>query len=399
MARLRVQGLVLMIFLLAWTGVVSAQNVQTSGEGVSIHGFIDATAFLQNQNFTFGNGQNAEFPVPPETKTDRWFLDGDVRNTRLTLGFNPTKLDDNNKVAATLEADFFGGFNGTGGFSNAQATPRLRLAFVDLIRGKTTYRVGQGWAPLFGNVPASYSHLAFPIGYGATGFVGWRFPGVFIYHDMTPAGSAVSSKFTFAVMRNTWSAPGNIIDSGSAGPASTLPQVEGRFDWSGKTRTGTWGTYVVGHWDKKDLSGAGTKSAKDSLSAWAGEVGAKVASGAFSVQGNAYTGKAIGQQFGQISQFGDIKSWGLWAQGGYAFNKKWSGYLFYGMEKPNKDNVIAAKATRVKEQLLVPSLMFNLGSYGFNVEWLHSKLTTAAATGVETGTKGDQLAASVIYKF
>jgi hypothetical protein len=49
--------------------------------------------------------------------------------------------------------------------------------------------------------------------------------------------------------------------------------------------------------------------------------------------------------------------------------------------------------------MFVPSLMYTAGPYGFNVEWLHSQLTTVAASRAETKTKGDQLAASVIYKF
>ena len=48
---------ILMVFLLAFAGVASAQNVSTNPEGLTFHGFIDATAFLQNQSFTFGNGQ------------------------------------------------------------------------------------------------------------------------------------------------------------------------------------------------------------------------------------------------------------------------------------------------------------------------------------------------------
>ena len=63
---------------------------------------------------------------------------------------------------------------------------RVRFAFVDLSNGRTTIRVGQFWAPLFGEVPVSLTHLAFPLGYGATGMVGRRYPGVFLYHDLTP---------------------------------------------------------------------------------------------------------------------------------------------------------------------------------------------------------------------
>lgn len=397
MARLRVLTSVLAVVLLALAGVASAQNVSSSGEGVTIHGFINASAFLQNQNFTFGNGQNAEFPLPPETKTDRWFLDGDVRNTRVTLGFSGPKLDNGMKVNATLEGDFFGGFNGTGGFSNAQAIPRLRLAYVDLVSGKTTFRIGQAWSPMFGNVGLSYTHIAFPLGYGATGMGGWRFPGLYIYHDISS-----SSKFTLGVFRNTWNAPQDVTNSQSAGQASTLPQVEARFDLNGKSGAGTWNTYVVGHVDKKDLSGAGAKAANDSLTGWAGEFGAKLTTGPAMLQGNVWFGKAFGQQFGQISQFGDIKSWGAWAQGSYNFTKRWSGNLFLGMEKPKKSDVMASAAAnnRIKDVIVVPSVIYNQGPYGFSLEWFHGDLTTVAKpSGAESKTKGDQLAASVIYKF
>jgi hypothetical protein len=394
MARIRLSAGVLIVFLLAWATVASAQNVSTSPEGLTFHGFIDATAFFQNQNFTFGNGQNAEFPVPPQAKTDRWFLDGDVRNTRLTLGFNGPKLDNGIKLNATIEGDFFGGFNGTGAFSNAQETPRLRLAYIDLVRNHTTIRIGQLWAPLFGTVASSYSHIAFPLGYGAAGDVGWRFPGVELIQEMSP-----TTKLTVALLRNTWNAPGDLTNSQSAGQASTLPQAEGRFDWTGKSGTTSWNAYVVGHVDKKDLSGAGVKAANDSLTGWAAEFGGKVTSGPAVFQGNIYDGKAIGQQFGQLAQFGNIKSIGAWVQAGYNVNKNWSAYIFAGGEKPKKSEVIAAKQTRVKNVMLAPSLMYNNGPYGFNVEWLHDRLTTAAASGAETNTNGDQFAISAIFKF
>ena len=394
MARKRFPAIAVVFLLLAWGEVVSAQNVTTGGEGLSIKGFVNASAFFQNQSFTFGNGQNAEFPNPPQTRTDRWILDGDVRNTRLTLGWTGPKLEGDLKVGATVEFDFFGGFNGTGGFSNAQEIPRMRLGYVDFIKGKTTIRIGQGWAPLFGTTAVSLSHIAFPLGYGAAGDIGWRFPGIFVYRDLSP-----SAKVTVALMRNAWNGPGNNIDSGSAGPASTLPQVEARLDLNGKKGTNTWNTYFVGHVDKKDLSGANAKASNDSLTGWAVEAGGKLTAGAFMIQGNVFDGKAIGQQFGQLAQFGDIKSFGAWAQGGFNINKKWAAYLFAGSEKPKKSDVIAAKQTRSKNVMVVPSLMYTTGPYGFNLEWLHDKVTTVATSGAETDTKGDQFAASVIYRF
>lgn len=399
MARIRLSAALLILFLLAWAPALLAQNVSTSPEGLTFHGFIDATGFLQNQNFTFGNGQNAEFPNPPQTHTDRWFLDGDVRNTRLTLGFSGPKLDNGVKLNATVEGDFFGGFNGTGGFSNAQETPRLRLAYVDVVRNKTTIRVGQLWAPLFGVVASSYSHIAFPLGYGSAGDIGWRFPGIELIQDMTP-----SMRFTLALLRNTWNAPQDVTNSQSAGQASTLPQVEARLDFNGKRGTTAWNTYAVGHVDKKDLSGAGAKnSSNDSLTGWAAEFGGSLTAGAASVKGNIYAGKAIGQQFGEMAQFGDIKSIGAWAQLGYNVTKNWSAYVFAGTDKPKKAGVVAALGATatgsVKNVMLVPSLMYNNGPYGFNVEWLHDRRTSVVKSGAESNTTGDQFAASVIFKF
>jgi hypothetical protein len=406
MARIRLSAApLLVLLLLAFSPAAFAQNVSTSPEGLTFHGFIDATAFFQNQNFTFGNGQNAEFPNPPQTHTDRWFLDGDVRNTRLTLGFSGPKLDNGIKLNATIEGDFFGGFNGTGGFSNAQPTPRLRLAYIDLVRNHTTIRAGQLWAPLFGTVATSYSHIAFPLGYGAAGDIGWRFPGIELMQDLTP-----TTRLTLALLRNTWNpgAPpgGDVTNSQSAGQASGLPQFEARFDWNGKRGTTTsWNTYAVGHIDRKDLSGAGAENAaNDSLTGWAAEFGGVLTAGPASIKGNIYAGKAIGQQFGQMAQFGDIKSIGAWAQAGYNVNKNWSAYMFAGMDKPKKDDVTAALANAtavgsIKNLMLVPSVMYNNGPYGFNVEWLHDRRTTSVKSGAETNTNGDQFAASVIFKF
>ena len=52
------------------------------GVSVALHGFIDATAFSQSKSFTYGNGQNAEYPIPGTTGR----LSGvDIRNTRFWL--------------------------------------------------------------------------------------------------------------------------------------------------------------------------------------------------------------------------------------------------------------------------------------------------------------------------
>jgi hypothetical protein len=383
---------------LIWPATGLAQNVTTGGdEKLTIKGFIIASFFAQNQNFAFGNGQNAEFPVGEEFTTDEWFLDGDLRNTRITLVFNGPEVENRFKLGGVLELDFFGGYNGAGAFSDEQQTPRLRLAYLDLVKGKTTYRIGQAWSPLFGNVPKSPTHVAFPLGYGAAGMIGWRFPGLYVYHNLSDPDDKIAKKLTFALFRGSWAGPGDNIDSGSAGQASTTPQVEIRGDFSGKTDSGgTWGVYLVGHYDQKDLSGVNATAPDDSLDGTAIAFGAKYGKGPFSVHGNVYQGTAIAQQFAQITQFGDISSWGGWIQGNYQFNDLWSGHLFYGVDDPDDDDVLASGSSRVENEMIALSAQYSVGPYLFGAEWLHDTVTMGAAN---TELEGDQLSLSFWYKF
>jgi hypothetical protein len=392
-------GLLLVLIAVLATGVASAQTVQLgSTSSITFKGFLSATFFGQDQNFSFGNGQNAEIPVPPETKTDRWFYGGDVRNTRLTMVFDGPKVSGDWKVNGTLEMDFFGGFNGTGGFSGQQPVPRLRLGFVDLTNGSTTIRFGQQWAPLFGNTAVSLSHIAFPLGYGAAGDIGWRFPGIFVYQNLTQKGAAINADLQFAVMSGSWTAPpGSSIDNSSAGNAGT-PQVELRANVGGKSGDMTWSSYIVGHADRKDLSGAGASTHDDTLNGSAVEIGAKFQLGGLLIQGNGYWGHSIGQQFGAISQFGKISSEGGWAQVGYDFNKTWGLFGFWGMDDPNDREAITAVGTgaRLKNEMYSALLRWRAGPMALGVEWLYDKLHSGL---LNTETKGNQVALSALYTF
>src|SRR5579875_1667976 len=62
-------------------------NVSTDPNvSVALHGFVDTSLFWQDQNFFFGNGQNAEFPLPPAIAGQHNNLSGgDVRNTRVWI--------------------------------------------------------------------------------------------------------------------------------------------------------------------------------------------------------------------------------------------------------------------------------------------------------------------------
>src|SRR5205807_850394 len=135
--------------------------------------------------------------------TDKSIFDGDVRNTRINFTFNSTPVLGKWSPRATLEADFFGTFTSAPPFGDEQPQFRVRFAFVDLSNGRTTLRIGQFWSPMFGEVPVSVTHLAFPLGYGATGMVGWRFPGVFLYQDLSAAGAPLTVQLQLAAMKGS----------------------------------------------------------------------------------------------------------------------------------------------------------------------------------------------------
>src|SRR5436305_3290340 len=126
------------------------------GETLTIGGFISATLFNDRGLFSsFGQGQNAEIAAAPANQPgpNRGIFDGDVRNTRLNFTFNAPAVLGKWAPRATIEADFFGAFNGVANavppFGDEQPQFRIRHAFVDLSNGRTTLRIGQFWAPFF----------------------------------------------------------------------------------------------------------------------------------------------------------------------------------------------------------------------------------------------------------
>jgi len=405
--RFAVRSTVVAAFLVLMAATLPAQGtVQLGGAGsLTFKGFVSFTGFAQDQNFNFGNGQNAEYPVAPDCTVDCWFGGGDVRNTRLTMTFESAKLWGDWHAGATLEMDFFGGFgsNPNSAFIDQQPVPRLRLGYVDLTNGSTTIRMGQMWSPLFGNTAVSLSHIAFPLGYGSAGDIGWRFPGLFVYQNLTSKDSVVNADLVAAVMAGSWNGPdcattNNCINNLTAGNA-TWPAFELRFNVGGKLGSmGTWGTYIVGHYDQKDLSGAGASAPNDKLTGSAVEIGAKFQIGPVLIQGNGYTGHSIGQDFGMITQFGKIAGRGGWAQLGFDITKNWGVFGFWGIDDPKNSDVLAAvgAAGRMKNQMFAGMLRWKSGPVAIGFEYLHDQLKTGA---LEVKTTGQQLALSALYNF
>jgi hypothetical protein len=374
---------------------------------ITLRGFVGATMFLQDNIFGFGNGQNAGWAAA-NPQTDQWLLSGDIRNSRLGLDFRGPPIGGDGVVGGTIEMDFFGGFANPGPLGDEQPNPRLRLAYADLTRRGTTLRIGQAWSPLFGYAPASVSRLGFPLGLGTAGNVGWRIPGVFVYQALTPLDARTRAQLQLAAMRGSWEGPGPNVDHLSAGETSAFPQLQARLDLGGVLPGNVpWGTYVVGHYDRKNLSGFGVEAPPgqpDELDGSAIAAGLRLVPGPLTLHGSFYTGTAIGQMLGHVTQFADTRGWGAWGQLGYSFDPSWSAWVFYGIDNPNSDHIrtaFPATNARLQNQLLTAMLRYVTGPYQLGAEWLRAATdwwVPGLAPREQTWT-GNQYSFSVVYSF
>ena len=378
--------------------------VFTSAPGVSValHGFVSATAFHQDKTFAFGNGQNAEWPVPGSKGS----LSGaDVRNTRFWLDFTGAKFAGDWIGGGRIEMDFFGGFNGTGAFSQQQATPRLRQAYMDLTNPTTgtTVRIGQQWELMFpiDNSSSSLSHIAFPLGF-AVGMIGWRFPGVVVMQDLNHGATGPKWRLDLGAFEGNWSGPGNNINFLTAGNAGFRPQVEARLHVQDKT----WLAYVAAHYSKVDLRGVGGDAPapiKAGVNSIGYEVGGQWKPGPWTFKGLAYSGKGLGEIFGAMAQFGDISESGGYVQVGYNFTPHWAAYGFYAAARPDKQDVITwmghGSSGLLRNNQSALSLQYTEGAYDLSVEWMHDKLDFTSDGVTRKTTSGNQMSLNALYHF
>ncbi len=394
-------GLAATVAVLGGAGQVAAQQQVKLSEGstLTISGFINASFYNNRGLFDgFSQGQSAEWASAVVIPQDQGSMDGDIRNTRIRFDFAGQPVIGKWTPKATLEADFFGAYNVVPPFGDEQPQLRARHAFVDLTNGRTTLRIGQFWSPLFGEVPVSVTHIAFPLGYGATGMVGWRFPGIFLYHDLTP-GKPLAIQVQVAVMKG--SGPPATVGIGT-GEASGVPQFETRFNLAKKLGSASWSGYVVFHEDNKDVNGIGIKGGD--MNGWGFETGHAITSGKITVHGNYYTGHNLGQQFAHITQGsgapatavqGRIQGWGAWAQAGYDFTSHWSFWFYYGMDQPNATKYGQDNGVSLPRQLSHDTdalIRFRAGRYAAGLEYFRA--ITRWNVGVRTA---DQYALSVLY--
>ena len=219
------------------------------GVSVALHGFVNASAFTQNRSFTFGNGQNAEFPVPG---SERHRSAASMFATRASGSISAgAKFTDNWNGGGRIEMDFFGGFNGTGAYSQQQPTPRLRQAYMDLTNADTgtTVRIGQQWDLMFplDNVAAPRCRTSPSRSAMAPAWSAGAFPGVVVMQDLNHGSDRCrSGGSTWACSKAAGTARATIVNYLTAGNAGFRPQLEARLHVQDKT----WLAYVAAHYSE-----------------------------------------------------------------------------------------------------------------------------------------------------
>jgi hypothetical protein len=393
-----------------------------------LKGQIASTLYVQDVPFGSGNGGSGIFS-PATLPLDKWFLGGDIRQSRLTFtmkgpevlgGATPTgvfeiDLGGGNQItsvpgglAVVTVRDMMGTMVGTGtapsftgsAYGDESLLPRIRVAYVELNWGAGTdiLRVGQFHNLLLPQIAASASHTGTPLGYGA-GQLGWRSPGITYLHRFA-LSAETNLDLGIQINRNSWidnfapcganmAAPAaNCLPGGvSLGEASMLPQVEARLLLSGGKAPSpwplyapnVWQVYVVGHWDQKDLSGVGATAVapyRDGMTTAVGEFGFKVHVGPVLVAANGYLGQNSGNVYGNILQLQlpsmpDVHGLGGWGQLGIALGPSFSVWGFFGIDTVDRAQAEKAQLTRVHNMQLSGMLAYIDGPVVLGLEYLY----------------------------
>jgi hypothetical protein len=374
-----------------------AQAPADTGSTVRLTGFVSATLYAQDALFAPGNGQNAQVVQHQQDGPAGWWHGGDVRNTRVLLEADVAHARDW-KVGGLLEIDLFGGFPSGEAFDREQAYPRLRLAYAGFERSTTRIRVGQDWAPISHDMPASVNRLAFPPGWGAAGVIGWRFPGVFIRHLLHDG--ALQAHVHAAAMRGNWTGDADRPDHPTAAQATLVPQLQAALSLAaGPHAELDWSLTAGVHADRKRAPRR-TDEAAVAPSGWAAAASGRVAPGRFVLRAGGYTGRATGHLATHVSQLEDVGGWGGWGQLGIDLNAGWGARFFVGMDAPDEADILALDSGILENRTASFEVRHEPGPWGVAFEWQHTRTEWwHSATTNRGALRGNQAAMGVVVRF
>jgi hypothetical protein len=402
----------------------------------TLKGTVAVTLFAQDSPVLSGNG-GAALLGPAPVLRDGWLLGGDVRQTRLAFNVRGPEIIGATPTAV-VEVEMYGGNQlASSAQGDESLLPRLRTAYIEFNwdAGTNLVRAGQYHNLLLAMVSASGAHPA-TLGYGA-GQLGWREPGITYSHKFT-FGEDVHLDAAVQLNRNSWNdnaatcvapmAPPatNCLPSGVSLGEAGLPQIEARLLLSGGLAPSpfplyaptVWQLYVVGHWDRKDLSGVNNVAppgVRDSMTTYAVEAGGKLRLGPVLVASNGWYGQNTGSLFGNAFQIQgpdkpDVSGFGAWGQAAFSFSERFSIWAFAGIDRPNQAQALAAGFQVLQNVQIAGMLAYTNGPLVLAAEWMNIATTgviqpmAATATTPATGpgqliTRGNQPSITAAYTF
>ena len=247
--------------------------------------------------------------VAAKTNDDQF--DMDPRLTRFGIDVTPSKVGDA-RVTGKLEIDFA---NFPAGVAESRATPRIRLAYMDVTQDELGLRVGQDWdvvSPLFPSVDAE----TLLWNAGNTGDRRPQIQGRWVQKDDSKDGhfeAKVALGLTGAISNQDLDTPAAERDGFDSG----MPHGQARAAWRPQgeksCEVGLWG--LLGQIQTDTSFGGNTR-----FETWLGGVDftVPVCSG-LTWKGEAWTGKNLGDVRGGVGQtINTTTGQGIGATGGWS---------------------------------------------------------------------------------
>ena len=164
--------------------------------------------------------------------------------------------------------------------------------------------------------------------------------------------------------------------------------------------------FAAAHYSEINLAGVGDTEPtpiKRSFSSDASELGGDWTPGNWIFKAVVYTGQGIGQIFGDLSQFGDIKDTGGYGQVGYKFTPNWSANLIYDTSKPNENDVVTwlgnGSTGLLRSRQSAANVQYSIGPFAYSLEYIHDILDSTTNGMNRNRTSGNQVNLSAFYKF
>lgn len=330
--------------LTAATGAAAQENPFK----LEAHGFVTASMFVQDQAFPSGQGQStlSRAPSPsaarPVGSGNGMLLGSDVKQSRLILAVTgPETLDATPR--GYLETDLGTGYQ--------DYNVRIRTAYAELRWKDTVLLAGQFSAHLtFPMLYETLAHIANPPTYGV-GNIGTRATGLRVIHTL-PVGSA-KLELAGDVVSSRWleTSPGTDAKTVPLGWSTSRPGLGARAKAFGKAGDLGYSVSLSGYYQSVDLRGFGDTVAPNGfvtgdggnrrvLDTVAGNVSGRFDYDRFSLLVNAFSGRNVAPIAGGFGQYGDIGTWGWWAQLGGKVTPELSLWALFGQGSSNEKDVL-----------------------------------------------------------